>query len=49
MLRGVGTAAGRDLAELGITTVLDLLNHYPRRHIDGTRMITIDRVAVSGL
>jgi len=45
VLRGVGDAAGRDLAELGITTVLDLLTHYPRRHIDATRMVTIDQLA----
>ncbi len=44
VLRGVGDAAGRDLGELGIVTVLDLLTHYPRRHIDATRMVTIDRL-----
>ena len=45
MLRGVGDAAAGDLAELGITSVLDLVTHYPRRYIDGTRMVTIDRLA----
>ncbi|MGH9079180.1 MAG: ATP-dependent DNA helicase RecG, partial [Acidimicrobiales bacterium] len=43
VLRGVGTAAGRDLAELGIASVLDLITHYPRqgRYIDGTRLVPI--------
>ncbi len=45
VLRGVGPAVAADLAELGITSVLDLLAHYPRRYVDGTRMVTVDRVA----
>ena len=45
VLRGVGDAAADDLAGLGITSVLDLVTHYPRRYIDGTRMVTIDRLA----
>jgi len=44
VLRGVGDAAAGDLAELGITSVLDLVTHYPRRYIDGTRMVTVDRL-----
>jgi ATP-dependent DNA helicase RecG len=40
-LRGVGGVAEGELAELGITTVLDLLTHYPRRYVDGTRMVPI--------
>ena len=40
VLRGVGTAVATDLSELGITTVFDLLTHYPRRYIDG-----VDRIA----
>jgi ATP-dependent DNA helicase RecG len=47
VLRGVGPAAERDLAELGITTVLDLVTHYPRRYIDGTRLAPIAEL-VSG-
>ncbi|MGH9080746.1 MAG: hypothetical protein ACRDYE_11860, partial [Acidimicrobiales bacterium] len=41
VLRVVGTAAERDLAELGIGSVLDLITHYPRqdRYIDGTRLV----------
>ena len=41
VLRGVGTAMATDLSELGITTVFDLVTHYPRRYIDGSRMATI--------
>ena len=44
VLRGVGESAARDLAELDITTVFDLVTHYPRRHIDGTRMVTVDQL-----
>ena len=44
VLRGVGEAVARDLGELGITTVFDLVTHYPRRYIDGTRMLTVDRL-----
>jgi ATP-dependent DNA helicase RecG len=40
-LKGVGTAAERELAELGIDSVLDLVTHYPRRYIDGTRLAPI--------
>ena len=44
VLRGVGQAVAQDLGELGITTVFDLVTHYPRRYIDGTRMLTVDRL-----
>jgi ATP-dependent DNA helicase RecG len=44
VLRGVGETAERDLSELGIATVFDLLTHYPHRHIDGTRMVTVDQL-----
>jgi ATP-dependent DNA helicase RecG len=48
VLKGVGTAALRDLAELGIETVLELITHYPRqgRYIDGTRLARIADLAV---
>jgi ATP-dependent DNA helicase RecG len=48
VLRGVGAAAQRDLAELDIETVLDLITHYPRqgRYIDGTRLVPIAKLAV---
>ncbi|HEY4928398.1 MAG TPA: ATP-dependent DNA helicase RecG [Acidimicrobiales bacterium] len=45
VLRGVGVSAARDLEALGITTVFDLVTHYPRRYVDGTRLLTIDRLA----
>jgi len=44
VLRGVGESAARDLAELEIETVFDLVTHYPRRHIDGTRIVTVDQL-----
>jgi ATP-dependent DNA helicase RecG len=44
VLGGVGESAARDLAELDIATVFDLVTHYPRRHIDGTRMVTVDQL-----
>jgi ATP-dependent DNA helicase RecG len=34
----VGTKTERELAALGIETVLDVVTHYPRRYIDGTRL-----------
>ncbi|HVB93969.1 MAG TPA: ATP-dependent DNA helicase RecG [Acidimicrobiales bacterium] len=37
-LHKVGPAAAGELAELGVSSVLDLLTHYPRRYIDGTRL-----------
>jgi ATP-dependent DNA helicase RecG len=46
VLKGVGAVAERELAELGIDTVLDLLTHYPRRYIDGTRLVPIAELAV---
>ena len=45
VLRGVGAAARRELGELGIETVLDLVTHYPRRYIDGTRLVPIADLA----
>ena len=45
VLRGVGESAARDLGELDVATVFDLVTHYPRRYIDGTRLLTIDRLA----
>ena len=46
MLNGVGTAAEAELAALGIETVLDLLTHYPRRYIDGTRLVPLGELEV---
>jgi ATP-dependent DNA helicase RecG len=36
-LRGVGEKKEKSLATVGIHTVLDLVQHYPRRHLDRTR------------
>lgn len=36
-VRRVGERRAGPLGELGITTVLDLITHYPRRYIDRTR------------
>jgi ATP-dependent DNA helicase RecG len=44
VLRGVGGAVASDLAELGITTVFDLVTHYPRRYVDGTRLVAIGQL-----
>ena len=40
-LRGVGEKKNRALASAEIRTVLDLLTHYPRRHLDRTREASI--------
>ena len=37
MLRGVGPKKVEALAQMGISTVADLLTHYPRRYVDRTR------------
>ena len=46
VLDKVGAASARELAELGIETVLDLLTHYPRRYIDGTRLAPLRELSV---
>jgi ATP-dependent DNA helicase RecG len=40
-LRGVGPERAKALAGLGIETVLDLLTHYPRRHLDMSKQASI--------
>jgi ATP-dependent DNA helicase RecG len=45
-LKGVGPALERKLADMGLFTVLDLLQHYPRRWIDRTRTTDIAALAV---
>lgn len=40
-LNGVGPERAKALAEVGITSILDLLTHYPRRHIDKTNQSAI--------
>ncbi|MDQ1439076.1 MAG: ATP-dependent helicase RecG [Acidimicrobiaceae bacterium] len=37
VLNGVGAKSAADLAAIDVLTVLDLLTHYPRRHVDRSR------------
>ena len=46
ILKGVGSGAAHELGELGIDSVLDLLTHYPRRYIDGTRLAPLAELAI---
>jgi ATP-dependent DNA helicase RecG len=45
-LRGVGAKKAAGLAQLDIHTVLDLLQHYPRRWIDRTRECRVEDLRV---
>ncbi|HUQ64063.1 MAG TPA: ATP-dependent DNA helicase RecG [Acidimicrobiales bacterium] len=45
-LEGVGPRKAEGLEKVGITTVLDLLTHYPRRYLDRTREATIRELKV---
>ena len=45
-LRGVGPKKIDSLESIGITSVLDLLTHYPRRYIDRTRQLPINELTV---
>jgi ATP-dependent DNA helicase RecG len=45
-LAGVGPRKAEGLESAGITTVLDLLTHYPRRYLDRTREATIRELKV---
>ncbi len=40
-LRGLGPERARALAQIEITSILDLLTHYPRRYLDKTRQTSI--------
>ncbi len=40
-LKGVGPERAKALAQIGIESILDLLTHYPRRHIDKTKQSSI--------
>ncbi|HTH04959.1 MAG TPA: OB-fold nucleic acid binding domain-containing protein, partial [Ilumatobacteraceae bacterium] len=40
-LKGVGPALEGRLADMGLHTVLDLLQHYPRRWVDRTKRVDI--------
>ncbi len=45
-LKGVGPALEGKLADMGLHTVLDLLQHYPRRWIDRTKRVEIAALEV---
>ncbi len=45
VLAGVGPKVEQELAALGIETILDLITYYPRRYIDGTRLVPIADLA----
>ncbi len=45
-LRAVGDKLRAGLAEMGIETVLDLLEHYPRRYLDRTERAEIHELAI---
>ena len=45
-LAGVGPAAARHLADLGVRTVRDLLEHYPRRYADAGEVVDLSAVEV---
>jgi ATP-dependent DNA helicase RecG len=45
-LKQVGEKREKALAEMGITNVLDLLTHYPRRYIDRTNQTPISALKV---
>ena len=43
-LKTVGPKLRDGLAEMGITSVLDLLEHYPRRYVDRTQRAEIQEL-----
>ena len=45
-LKAVGDKLRSGLAEMGIETVLDLLEHYPRRYLDRTERAEIHELAI---
>jgi ATP-dependent DNA helicase RecG len=45
-LKSVGPKLAAGLADMGITTVLDLLDHYPRRYIDRTQRAEIAELSI---
>jgi ATP-dependent DNA helicase RecG len=41
VLKGVGPERAKALAQVGVSSIFDLLTHYPRRYIDKTKQSTI--------
>jgi recombinational DNA repair protein (RecF pathway) len=46
VLSGVGPRKAEALEEMGITSVLDLITHYPRRYIDRTQQVAVKDLKV---
>ena len=46
ILKGVGTARAKQLANLNIFTLQDLICHFPRGYEDRTKLVTIDKLEV---
>jgi ATP-dependent DNA helicase RecG len=46
-LNGVGPRKAEALEQVGILTVLDLLQHYPRRYLDRTAQVEISQLRVN--
>ncbi len=44
LLKGVGPTKAKQLSALGITTLQDLICHFPRAYEDRTRMLTISQL-----
>ena len=43
-IKGVGPAKNNALAETGIETINDLINHYPRKYLDRTNITQISKI-----
>ena len=43
-IKGVGSAKNNALAETGIETINDLINHYPRKYLDRTNITQISKI-----
>lgn len=45
-VKGVGERLGRKMREAGLCSVADLLFHFPRRHIDRSLVVPLDRAPI---
>ena len=45
-LKGVGPNRGRKLQRYGIETLADLLHHFPRRYIDRSNILLINKLKI---
>ena len=46
ILKGVGPTKAKQLAQLNIFTLRDLICHFPRGYEDRTKLVTIDKLQV---